>query len=69
MIHFTDLDRESTYGQFQFDCHAGTTYEVIHLATCDHSLLLKLIFYRQRWVPAVGKALPAHLVIEFSAPL
>lgn len=28
MIHFTDLDRESTYGQFQFDCHAGTTYEV-----------------------------------------
>lgn len=29
MIHFTDLDRESTYGQFQFDCHAGTTYEVI----------------------------------------
>ncbi|KAJ7383927.1 DDB1- and CUL4-associated factor 6 [Desmophyllum pertusum] len=29
MIHLTDLDRESTYGQFQFDCHAGTTYEVI----------------------------------------
>lgn len=29
MIHFTDLDRESTYGQFPFDCHAGTTYEVI----------------------------------------
>lgn len=29
MIHFTDLERESTYGQFQFDCHAGTTYEVI----------------------------------------
>lgn len=28
MIHFTDLDRESTFGQFQFDCHAGTTYEV-----------------------------------------
>ena len=28
MIHFTDLERESTYGQFQFDCHAGTTYEV-----------------------------------------
>ena len=28
MIQFTDLDRESTYGQFQFDCHAGTTYEV-----------------------------------------
>ncbi len=31
MIHFTDLDRESTFGQFQFDCHAGTTYEV-HLS-------------------------------------
>ncbi|XP_015769434.1 PREDICTED: DDB1- and CUL4-associated factor 6-like [Acropora digitifera] len=29
MIHFTDLNRESTYGQFPFDCHAGTTYEVI----------------------------------------
>ena len=38
MIHFTDLDRESTYGQFQFDCHAGTTYEVIHFAICDLSL-------------------------------
>ena len=31
MIHFTDLERESTYGQFQFDCHAGTTYEVYSL--------------------------------------
>ena len=36
MIHFTDLDRESTYGQFQFDCHAGTTYEA---CTCKLVLL------------------------------
>lgn len=28
-MKFTDLNRESTYGQFPFDCHAGTTYEVI----------------------------------------
>ena len=28
MIHFTDLDRETGHGQFQFNCHAGTTYEV-----------------------------------------
>lgn len=29
MIHFTDLNRETAHGQFQFNCHAGTTYEVI----------------------------------------
>ena len=39
MIHFTDLERESTYGQFQFDCHAGTTYEVYSEFIGMHSLL------------------------------
>jgi len=44
MIHFTDLDRESTHGQFQFDCHAGTTYEVQFLkaySVCTCTVLLK----------------------------
>ncbi len=39
MIHFTDLDRESTFGQFQFDCHAGTTYEV-------HDEILNEVHYK-----------------------
>lgn len=39
MIHFTDLERESTYGQFQFDCHAGTTYEVYSESIAMRSLL------------------------------
>ncbi|KAL3881233.1 hypothetical protein ACJMK2_027689 [Sinanodonta woodiana] len=28
-IVYTDVDRDDTYGLFRFDCHFGTTYEVV----------------------------------------
>ena len=28
MIQYTDVEREATYGQYQFNCHSGTTYDV-----------------------------------------
>ena len=47
MIHFTDLNRESTYGQFPFDCHAGTTYEVncVHWNPLHAAMLLESNFH------------------------
>ncbi|KAK6170174.1 hypothetical protein SNE40_018634 [Patella caerulea] len=30
-IYFTEVNREDTYGKNRFDCHVGTTYEVITL--------------------------------------
>ncbi|KAK3608451.1 hypothetical protein CHS0354_035454 [Potamilus streckersoni] len=38
-IVYTDVDRDDTYGHFRFDCHFGTTYEVVVVPSEAHTFL------------------------------